>query len=75
MTTRTIDLAEAQRQLSAWLEASERLALGKSTRLENGREIGLSDSAEVLRMVKHWQRTVDRLRGRPRVSFTRPVLR
>lgn len=66
-----ITLAQAQAQLDAWLAASLAVSQGQAYEIA-GRRLSRANAAEVLQMVTHWERQVDRLnvaavgRGRAR---------
>lgn len=52
----TIDLAEARRQIDAWLEASAALASGGAHAMGD-RSLTRADAGEVQRMLDYWTRT------------------
>lgn len=53
--TSTITPAEAQAQLTAWLEASTKLSKGQAVSI-NGRALTYADAREVRAMINYWSR-------------------
>lgn len=57
-----INLQQAQAQLDAWLAASLAVSQGQAYEIA-GRRLSRANAAEVLQMVTHWERQVERLTG------------
>lgn len=60
MAAQTIDLAEARRQIAAWLEASRALAAGGAHSMGD-RSLTRADAGEVQRMLDYWTAAERRL--------------
>ena len=60
MSGQTIDLAEARRQIAAWLEASRALAAGGSHAMGD-RSLTRADAGQVQRMLDYWTAAERRL--------------
>ena len=57
MALATLNETEAREQLSEWLKANRKVAVGQSYSIE-GRSLSRTDSAEIRRQINYWSRIV-----------------
>lgn len=67
-----ITLAQAQAQLSLWLEADAKTARGQAYSIE-GRSMTRADAAEITNKINYWQDMVNRLSGNQRRGISRVI--
>ncbi len=67
-----ITLAQAQTQLSLWLDADAKTARGQAYSMD-GRSMTRADAAEITNKINYWQDMVNRLSGNQRRGISRVI--